>query len=643
MLLMRRRFEMIWMVAAVAIAARVSGNAQVPAPPSSAPQSIHAGPVYTSLTDFPEVRVLVDVPPGTAKESLLPESFSLHVDNAPSSPGTKVQTLADAGLGMAAVVMLDVSGSMIGGPLNAIRAGLIKFASQVGAQDRASIATIADDTKWETTWTDSPDAVRMALAGLKSRGTLTRLWDGLVEATGSYPETPLARRLVVISDGHDEGSKHPLDDVIAAALKQHIAIDSIGLTRSDPKFLENLARLSGATGGLYRVAQTLTILEKLVGDGIERYRAMPVVTFHAAGVTADGKVHPFDVTWKGGGGEFQALFESQLPEDPKLVAAVAQTDPQKDATPAPAAPASQMDQIRQKLQQVPQMYWMIGGGVAGALLLGLILFLVLRKGKKGKPQAGKTPPRPQQGPPFQQPQFQQGPPQYQQGPPQFQQGPPPQYPPQGYQQQQPFFEPQPPPMQPPYQQPFQQQPGPLQPPPGPMLATGSFGQTPPPQQPQQPPPHLFNAGSVYQPLPPQPQGPAAPPPGPIPVQEPIPTRASESRFQTPSKGNPSAWLVCTEGPSAGRSFPIDEAQFWIGASANNHLQLGDDPTVSGNHACIAYEQDTLGIYDHHSTNGLFLNDDRVTDVRRVLKPGDRVRIGRSTFVLQPASSGNRPA
>jgi pSer/pThr/pTyr-binding forkhead associated (FHA) protein len=68
--------------------------------------------------------------------------------------------------------------------------------------------------------------------------------------------------------------------------------------------------------------------------------------------------------------------------------------------------------------------------------------------------------------------------------------------------------------------------------------------------------------------------------------------------------------------------------------------MADDPTVSGNHACIVYEQDALGIYDHKSTNGLFLNDERLTELRRVLQPGDKLRVGRSTFVVQPAS-GNR--
>jgi len=199
---------------------------------------------------------------------------------------------------------------------------------------------------------------------------------------------------------------------------------------------------------------------------------------------------------------------------------------------------------------------------------------------------------------------------------------------------------QPPPSYPP--PPFVEQPG------SPLAVTGAFGQRPLPQPPAFAPPPAPNAGSVYQPLMPEfavPQPPLAPPlpPKPAPVFEPgpAPAAAAEPRIQAPpSKGNPSAWLVCIEGPGAGRSYPIDEVQYWIGANPNNHLQLDSDPTVSGNHACIAFEQDALGVYDHHSTNGLFLNGERVTDERRPLNPGDKLRIGRSIFVLHPAS-GNR--
>ena len=543
---MLRRLETCLMLAAIAVSVLGAGDQE----------TIHAGPVYTTLTVFPEVRVLVTVPPTAKPETLKPESFSLKVDNGPASPGTVVQTLADSGLGMAAVVLLDVSGSMAGGPLNAIRAGLVKFTSEATLGDRVAICTVADETRWDANWNDTPDQLKTALAALKTRGSLTRLWDGLMEALGKFPETPLARRLVVISDGHDEGSQHTLDEVIAAAGQQRVVVDSIGMTRSDPKFLSNLARLSSATGGLHRPAPSLTILEQLVGGGIKRYRTIPVVTFRAQGVSPDGKAHPFTVSWNGSGAELQSQVEAQVPEDPKPSAETA-------ASVEPPAPSSE---TRTLLERIPKLWLYVGGGVLAALVLGLVAILALRKREPSvKPPA------------FQPPQ------------PVYQPGPFPQQAPQSFH-------------------------------------TGPFGQAPPmsvsaPMHPE--------SMSVFMPLPPEPEPIPVPPP-----QPPQPVR-SPTWFQAPAKLNPSAWLVCIEGAAAGKSFPIDEAQFWIGANPNNHLVLADDPTVSGNHACIAFENESLGIYDHRSTNGLFLNDERLTEARRMLQVGDKLRVGRSIFVLRP--------
>ncbi len=518
------RLETCLMLAAVAASAFGAGDQE----------AIHVGPVYTSFTVFPEVRVLVTVPSTATKDTLTPSAFSLKVDNGPASVGTQVQTLAESGLGMSAVVMLDVSGSMMGGPLNAIRAGLVKFTSEATLGDLVAICTVAEETRWDANWNDTGDQLKAALVGLKARGTLTRLWDGLLEVIAKYPETPLARRLVVISDGHDEGSQHTLEQVIVAATQQHVVIDSIGMTRGDPKFLANLARLSSETGGLHRPALSLTMLEQLVGGGIKRYRTIPVVTFRAEGVPADGKMHPFAVTWTGAAAPLQSQVEALVPEDPKAVPVPTIAEPVKVETPPPP----EVDKP-QESERVPKLWLYVGAGVLAALALGLIAFLTMRKPKQ-KPK-----------PVFQQP----------------------------------------------------------------LSAPTQVPPTQPVYYPDPPAP-AFMPGSVYMPL----------------AQE--PARPS-TWFAPPAKLKPSAWLVCIEGPAVGKSFAIDEPQFWIGASPNNQLVLEDDPTVSGNHACIAFENDSLRILDHRSTNGLFVNDQRLADNVQLLQPGDRLRVGRSIFVLRP--------
>src|SRR5208282_5352241 len=125
-----------------------------------------------------------------------------------------------------------------------------------------------------------------------------------------------------------------------------------------------------------------------------------------------------------------------------------------------------------------------------------------------------------------------------------------------------------------------------------------------------------------------------------PDAEPAPPSRSKteiiSRFPVPAKGKPAAWLFCEEGFAPGKKFPLDEIEYWIGALENNQLQIPDDPTVSGNHACLVFDHDVLGIYDYRSTNGTRVNGRPINETRCLLKPGDRIRIGQSIFVLHAA-------
>ncbi len=57
------------------------------------------------------------------------------------------------------------------------------------------------------------------------------------------------------------------------------------------------------------------------------------------------------------------------------------------------------------------------------------------------------------------------------------------------------------------------------------------------------------------------------------------------------------------------------------------------PLISRVHCRVgAGEEGTLGVADLGSTNGTFVNDERVE--RASLKPGDRLRVGRTELVIE---------
>ena len=80
----------------------------------------------------------------------------------------------------------------------------------------------------------------------------------------------------------------------------------------------------------------------------------------------------------------------------------------------------------------------------------------------------------------------------------------------------------------------------------------------------------------------------------------------------------------------------------IGRSRNCNLVL-KDPSVSRNHALLIVGSDQVTIKDLNSTNGTYVNDQRLTS-EVILQPGDRISIGQAELLLgrteQPMPEGS---
>jgi pSer/pThr/pTyr-binding forkhead associated (FHA) protein len=75
----------------------------------------------------------------------------------------------------------------------------------------------------------------------------------------------------------------------------------------------------------------------------------------------------------------------------------------------------------------------------------------------------------------------------------------------------------------------------------------------------------------------------------------------------------------------GGQYPLADGSVLIGRSHECELLL-EDPLVSRLHARVRVEADRVGIEDLHSTNGIYLRGDRVTQFA-LLRDGDRAQIG----------------
>lgn len=89
-----------------------------------------------------------------------------------------------------------------------------------------------------------------------------------------------------------------------------------------------------------------------------------------------------------------------------------------------------------------------------------------------------------------------------------------------------------------------------------------------------------------------------------------------------------AKLVLLSGDVPVREVPLEKEVFVIGRALESDLALMDH-LVSRRHGKLVREADVWRVADMGSANGVYVNDERITD--RVLKHGDRVRIGSSTL------------
>lgn len=509
-----------WIAVAVAGASCLAaGLGQKPAKTSK----LSAGPAYTSKDGktgpkFPSVDVVVRLRGADdAPLALNPKDVKLFSGGNQLAAGDSLRTFAEAGYGVKTILALDLSGSMSGAPLAAVRTTIARFVNNAREQDRVEVLTIADDTRIEVPFGADKATLAERLKTVRSRGTMTRLYDGLLFAMEQLQGSPPAlHQLTVISDGHDEGSKHSIDDVIKQATADKVQIDSIGLSRSHLEYLQVLEHISQATGGRYARASSPQELDGLIDQGIKAMRATPVVAFKTEKLSADGKTHHAELRWQPG--NLAASVDVHAP----LIA----------------------------------NRWLIWVWVlAGCFVAGAILLIVAARRRQPEPAATV--------------------------------------------------------------QPAQEQPQSVQAPPSTQpMAKWSASAEAEEHGSAQPPLRTYSPTVVQE---------AARPP-----QPPVRAKTRVAAFFDGAQDGQGAVLEATAGPFAGQSFPI-AGEFLIGALPGNDLVIAGDPTLSGFHARVRLADSVLTVEDTHSTNGTHVNGVRLGQDRKLLKPGDEIRVGRSVF------------
>jgi pSer/pThr/pTyr-binding forkhead associated (FHA) protein len=109
----------------------------------------------------------------------------------------------------------------------------------------------------------------------------------------------------------------------------------------------------------------------------------------------------------------------------------------------------------------------------------------------------------------------------------------------------------------------------------------------------------------------------------VPTGDETMVRTNQHFLDGRGRRQPRCWLEVVNGPLRGARFEVSEIKTVVGRSQADVILK--DPKVSRQHATIEWTDEGYRYIDHGSTNGSFINDQRVTN--RLMTSGDMIRVG----------------
>ncbi len=173
-----------------------------------------------------------------------------------------VRPVIDAEAGVAVLVLIDVSESMVGEPLEQARRAATLFVEGLGSNDSAAIVPFGNEAPQEAQFTTDREVLLAEINSLEAEGR-TALYASFVSALEIVNGAALPRRaLVLLTDGKDSGENiiSTREDALRAAATTTLPIFAIGLgENADLDFLRTLVQ--DREGGFYYAPAPADVLD----------------------------------------------------------------------------------------------------------------------------------------------------------------------------------------------------------------------------------------------------------------------------------------------------------------------------------------------------------------------------------------------
>lgn len=157
------------------------------------------------------------------------------------------------------VVAVDISKSLPPANLEAAKKALAAYAANLDQGSRIAVLAFNDDVRIVAPFALDRDLMESALGELKPGGAKTELYRAMLYGLGLLKDQKGRRMLLVVSDGHDEGTKVTIAQVAEEARQAGVSISAIGLAAKGERARQHLPVLESFardTGGQYRFGES---------------------------------------------------------------------------------------------------------------------------------------------------------------------------------------------------------------------------------------------------------------------------------------------------------------------------------------------------------------------------------------------------
>jgi VWFA-related protein len=218
--------------------------------------------------------------------------------------GTKVDSLAAAAplgqsaQGMSYILCVDVSGSLKGDALAAVRNALSTFVESKKDNDEVALYAFAESPVLVTDFTHDTGKLRQSILNLKTLPGDTSLYYSIDEALG-HTSTAKSEEvfLVLFSDGREDNpaQAYTIDGVIAKAREKQVPVFTVGYAPQSTQYLQYLERIAEETGGSHNSAVNATAIKDQFDKIRRQILGAYLLTYPVYGLAGDGGEHELSV------------------------------------------------------------------------------------------------------------------------------------------------------------------------------------------------------------------------------------------------------------------------------------------------------------------------------------------------------------